>query len=230
MFKKIALLITLLLTLTQVTYALSTQMKGDIQTKRLNEGTVLRLRMADSVTSQGNQGGDPFSAVTVSDIKSGNKIVLPAGTILRGSINEIQPAKRLSKGAIVYLHFDHLVTTTGKQLPIKAGVYASHNVTIDGGISAGGNYATAMGESWDKTCNIVKTATLWGWNVGEGVWNKGGRILLAPIGAIGGALGGGLYLVGDTFANLIKKGKEVNLYNGQVLEVMLLEHLDIPIS
>lgn len=230
MIKKIAVLTVFLFIAIQISFAQSTQMKGDIQSKRLNEGTILKLKLLDSLTTQDRQSGDPFSAILVSDIKSGNKIILPAGTVLRGNVSKVLPAKRLSKGAVIYLNFDHLVTTTGKQLPLRAGVYATHHLTLDGGITAGGNYGSAMAQSWDKTCEIVKTATSWGLNAGEGIWNAGGRILLTPIGAVGGTIGGAVYIVGDTFANIFRKGKNVILNKGEILEIMLLDPVDIPIA
>lgn len=230
MIKRIISLLIFILAITQISFAQTTQMKGDIQSKRLNEGTILKLKLLDPLTTQDKQSGDPFSATLIDDIKSGNKIILPAGTVLRGNVNRVEPAKRLSKGAIIYLNFDHLVTTTGKQLPLKAGVYATHNLTLDGGITAGGNYGTAMAQSWDKTCEIVKTATNWGLNSGEGIWGVGGKILLTPIGAVGGTIGGAVYLVGDTFANIFKKGKDVILDKGEIIEIMLIDPLDIPVA
>ena len=53
--------------------------------------------------------------------------------------------------------------------------------------------------------------------------------LMTGIGAVGGAIGGGAYYVYDFFADMIKKGKNVDLKQGTVLNVILVDPVDVPV-
>ena len=47
--------------------------------------------------------------------------------------------------------------------------------------------------------------------------------------AVGGAIGGGAYYVYDGIADMIRKGKDVNLRQGEVLNVILVDPVDVPV-
>ena len=55
-------------------------------------------------------------------------------------------------------------------------------------------------------------------------------VLTAPVCAIGGALGGGGYIVGKSVYNVFLKGSEVMLPQGTLLNITLSRSLDIPIN
>ena len=52
---------------------------------------------------------------------------------------------------------------------------------------------------------------------------------MTGIGAIGGAIGGGAYYVYDFFADMIRKGKDVDLGKGTILNVILVDPVDVPV-
>ena len=52
---------------------------------------------------------------------------------------------------------------------------------------------------------------------------------LMILGAAGGVIGGAFYLVGDSIVDLFKKGSNVNLEQGQILDIMLTQPIDIPV-
>ena len=153
-----------------------------------------------------------------------NTVVLPAGSVFRGTINKIIPAKSLSRSAILYVTFDHVVTTTGRQIPVTAGIYNYPNLTVDGGIFEGGNYGWALQQNWSNTKKIVRTTIDWGKGTGDNM-----QYVCVPIGAVGGVIGGAFYLVGDSIVDLFKKGNNVNLAQGQILDIMLTQPIDVPI-
>ena len=55
------------------------------------------------------------------------------------------------------------------------------------------------------------------------------QYVCVPIGAVGGVIGGAFYLVGDSIVDLFKKGNNVNLEQGQILDIMLTQPIDVPI-
>ncbi len=198
--------------------------KADIQSIRIPEGTYLKLELIDPISTKIGNTGDEFNAMLKEDQIVNNTVVLPAGSVFRGTINKIIPAKSLSRSAILYVTFDHVVTTTGRQIPVTAGIYNYPNLTVDGGIFEGGNYGWALQQNWSNTKKIVRTTIDWGKGTGDNM-----QYVCVPIGAVGGVIGGAFYLVGDSIVDLFKKGNNVNLAQGQILDIMLTQPIDVPI-
>jgi len=215
------------LTLTLSAWAYDYQMTGGTGTKRLVVGTKIPLKMAEPVTTKDFETGDMFSATVAQDVVLDHSIVLPVGTLVRGNVKEITKSKRLSKAGVLYLTFDHIVTPQGRQLPINAALSSNFKLTLDGGITTGGNYGTALVKNWEETCNIVKNSTNWGLEKGDKAF-KGGKYVLTPLAAAGGVFFGGGYLVVDSIADLFRRGDEVIINQGQVFGIMLLSPLDVP--
>lgn len=199
-------------------------MKGNVQAIRIPAGTTMKLELLDNVSSRTCDMGDEFSAMLKEDKIVDGKIALPAGSVIRGTINKIVPSKRLSRSAIVYFNFEHVVTPTGKQIPLTAGLYEYGELTLDGGVYSGGNYGYAIQQNWQQTKNLVGKTIDWGKGTGENM-----QYVCVPIGAIGGTIGGAFYYVGSDIVDLFKKGNEVNLPQGKNIQILLTQPLDIPL-
>lgn len=201
---------------------------GDIGTKRIPSGTIMKLKLLNSLNSDTLELGDQFDFTTIEDIKADNAIVIPAGSMVRGSIQKVARSRMLSKGAVVYLDFDHIVSPTGRQVPIKVGICSHPKMTVDGGLGSKTNYGTATVQNAKTTANIVKTATRWGWETGDEVLAGYPKYALAPLSAVVSAPAAGLYFLGDSVVNVFKKGDDLQLGQGENLNVMLLKPLDMP--
>ena len=129
-----------------------------------------------------------------------------------------------SKSAVIYLRFDHVVTPTGRQIPVNAGMYDYPEITLDGGIYQNGNYGYAIKQNWENAKKIVSTTINWGKGTGENM-----QYVCVPIGAAGGVIGGAFYYVVDDIVDLFKKGNDVTLEPGKQFNVMLTQPLDIPL-
>ena len=197
--------------------------KGDVQTVRIPKGTNLELRLIDTISTKTGMAGDEFNAVLIKDQLVNSMVVLPAGSLFRGTLSKIVPSKRLSKSAIVYLNFDHVVTLSGRQIPVTAVLLNYPTTTLDGGLYEGGNYGWAVQQNWKKTKEITSNAIEWGKNTGDNL-----QYVFTPVGAVGGAIGGGAYFVGDSVIDLFRLGNEVNIPQDSVINVMLLQPLDLP--
>lgn len=200
------------------------RMHGDVQAIRLPAGTTMKLELLDTVSSKLGDMGDEFSAMLKEDKIVDGQVALPSGSVIRGTINKITPSKRLSRSAVVYFSFDHVVTPNGKQVPITAGLYGYTELTLDGGVYSGGNYGYAVQQNWQQTKNIVTKAIDWGKGTGENM-----QYVCVPIGAIGGSIGGIFYYVGADIVDLFKKGNEVTLDQGTNINILLTQPLDIPL-
>ncbi|GBF23319.1 hypothetical protein tpqmel_0723 [Candidatus Gastranaerophilus sp. (ex Termes propinquus)] len=188
----------------------------------------MELKVLEPATTMTTNVGDSFSATLTNNLLVEKQMVLPQGTLVRGDIQYVRHAQRLSRTGLLTLNFDHVVTPSGRQLPIKAAPCSNLKINKDGQVTTGGNYGYAMGKTLNRSGEIVKNATLWGVDSGRELF-VGGEYLLAPIGAIGGVLGGGGYLLAGSVINLIKKGDDVVINQGDQFDVLLLDALDVPV-
>ncbi len=211
------------------TAANAAPLKADARTRRIPAGTKLKIQLMDTVSTVAGQEGDAFNAMLVDDQVSGTNVILPAGSVVRGYLSKVKPVRRLSRGAVVYLDFDHVVTPNGRQLPLSMSIFNRNDLTNDGGIYGSKGYGEALKKNWAKTVEITKNATEFGIDIGENAFT-GAVYITTPICATGGAMGGGAYFAGDSIIDLFRKGDDVILNQGTVLEVMLSYPIDVPVN
>ena len=205
------------------------QINANIKTKRVPEGTVIKLRLLDPLNSMSMELGDQFDLMVVDNVKVNNVVVIPQGSVIRGSIEELQKPARLYKGGMIRLYFDHIVSSTGKQVPFYAGICNNPNVTYDGALSSKTNYQTALSNTAQTTKNIVVKPTTWAWEKGDELFNGSPKYVMAPLTAIVSVPVAGIYFVGDAIADVFKKGKDINLNQGETIQVQLLKPIDMPV-
>ena len=209
--------------------AVNKQINANIKTKRVPEGTVITLKLLDPVGSASGNLGDQFDLMVVDNVKVKNSVVIPQGSVIRGSIEEVQAPKMLYKGGLIRLYFDHIVSSTGKQVPVYAGICNNKNITYDGALSSKTNYGTAFSKTVETTKNIVVKPTNTAWEKGEDMFNGSPKYVLAPLTAIVCAPVAGVYFIGDSVADVFKKGQNIELNQGETLQVQLLKPLDMPV-
>lgn len=211
-----------------VNIASATPYQAKAKTVRIPAGTKLELQLLQTVDTFACVEGDSFNLMLLADQKVDKKVILPAGSVIRGSVQKVKTSKRLSRGAVLYLDFDHVVTPTGRQLPISLSVYNLKTVTYDGGIYKTLGYGQAVQDNWTKCCDITKLST----NFGRKAQNviPGLQYVTTPICAIGGAFGGAAYFFGDSIVDLFRKGDEVTLVKGSNLDVILAQPIDVPVN
>ncbi len=227
---KIKLLISTLITMLILnSMVIAAPFTADAKTKRIPAGTKLKLRLIDPVNTVSGYEGASFNAMLLNDQTSGTSIILPAGSIVRGYIKRIKPTRLLSRGAIIYLDFDHVVTPNGRQLPLSMSVFNRNDLTMDGGIYGSKGYADALKKNWEITVEITKNSAEFGSEIGDQAFT-GANYITTPICALGGAFGGGLYFLSDSIIDLFRKGDDVMLNQGTTLDVMLSYPIDVPIN
>lgn len=209
--------------------AVGKQINANIKTKRVPEGTILTLKVLNAVGSSSSSLGDQFDLMIVENVKVNNSVVIPKGSVIRGSIEEVQNPKILYKGGLIRLYFDHIVSATGRQVPFYAGIYNNENVTYDGALSSKTSYKTAITQTARTTKEIVVKPTTWAWEKGDEILEGYPKYVFAPITAIVSVPVAGVYFVGDSIANVFKKGKDFNISQGETIQVQLLKPLDMPV-
>ncbi len=209
--------------------AMNKTINADIGTRRVPQGTMLKLKLIDPLGTSGTSLGDQFDLMTIEDIKVDKSVVIPTGSVIRGSIERISPKKMLSKGAVMYLDFDHIVSSTGRQVPLNVGIAQCQSLTYDGGLGSKTNYGTATIQNMKNTAKIVKVSTQWGWETGNSVLEGYPKYVLAPMSAMLSAPVAGMYFIGDSVVDIFKKGDDVQLNQGDTIQLMLLKPLDMPL-
>lgn len=201
--------------------------KADAKTKRIAEGTIFELEFTQPVNTYTGGEGDYFTAILKNELKADSSVILPEGSIVRGSISNVNTAKRFSRGAKLYLDFDHVVTPNGRQIPLDMAVCSFDKIFYDGGLYKNLGYGDAIKENYQKSVEITKKATEYGLGVEDSA--PGLQYITTPICAIGGFFGGVGYWIGDSVADMFRKGKDVYIYEGDIIKVKLINPIDIPV-
>lgn len=197
------------------------------KTKRIPAGTEFQLQFLQPVSTFSGNTGDSFVATLLNEQVSGSSVILPSGTVVRGSISNIKTAKYLSRGAKLYLDFDHVVTPTGRQIPLEMAVAKFDKIYYDGGLYKNLGYGEAVQQNCDKAAKIIRNATEYGKKAGESA--QGIEYLTTPICAFGGLIGGAAYLIGDSFLDIFRKGQDIYINTGDVMSVKLVNPIDVPV-
>lgn len=220
--KILAVILTILMT---AQLAFAAPFNANAKTKRIPAGTKLALKMLSPINTGYSGKGSNFTAMLVTDQTADNDVILPMGSIVRGNIKEIIPAKRMSKGPILYLDFDHVVTPNGRQLPLSLTIIGREDLTNDGGLTTTKGYWDAWRQTCKKSGNVTKNAINWGKDVTDSGW----QYVIVPVAAIGGAFGTAGYFVYDSIADAIRLGKDVQINSEEILNVILTEPIDVPV-
>lgn len=225
---KIKFLSILLLVVMFAGTAFAGPFSANAKTKRIPAGTKFSLELLTPVTSVSNAGSE-FSAVILSDQTADSDVILPSGSLVRGVVNKIVPAERMSKGAVIYMDFDHVVTPNGRQLPLTLSITGRTDLTYDGGITTTRGFGDAFKQTLQKSGEITTNAIEWSQDTFEDTGNGYVKYVAVPVCAVGGAIGTAGYFVYDTVADLIRKGADVNLKTGDVIQVILVDPIDVPV-
>lgn len=84
-------------------------------------GTEIDVRLQSELSSGTAQVEDRFEATTVLNLDNAERILIPAGSVLRGVVRSVDSAGRLNRTGRLTLGFDQ-ITIRGRNYPIRATV------------------------------------------------------------------------------------------------------------
>jgi hypothetical protein len=84
-------------------------------------GTEFDVRLQTALSSSTAQVEDRFEATTLVDLTRGNRVVVPAGSVMRGVVSSVKKAGRLERTGSLTVAFDRL-TVGNQSYPIRATV------------------------------------------------------------------------------------------------------------
>jgi hypothetical protein len=84
-------------------------------------GTEIDVRLQSPLNSGTNQVEDRFEATTLVDVGINSRVVIPAGSVMRGVVTAVEPATRTNRTARLTVSFDQ-VTVNGTPYAIRGTV------------------------------------------------------------------------------------------------------------
>jgi len=174
---------------------------------RLAEGTKIVFTLNDTLSTKNSRQGDDFSGVVSRNVRVGDQIVIPQGSVVRGRVTRVEKAGRIKGRAEIDLRFDEIELPDGTQLDISASLTEldaaeKEEVTEEGGVK---------GEGSKK-----RDATTIG--VGAGI---GAAIGAIAGGGKGAAIGAGTGAAAGSGIVLATRGKDAEVKRGSELAIQL---------
>jgi hypothetical protein len=166
-------------------------------------GTLLRVRLDNGVGSDFSRVEDPVRASLVNPIVVGGRTVLPAGSLVTGSVTQARRSGKVKGRAQVAMRF-HSITPAGDDERYRIST-----------------------RSWSRTAPATKAKDA----AKIGIPAAGGALVGGLVGGkkgalIGGAAGGGA----GTAVVLSTRGEEVRVGRGAIVAVRLTAPLTIHVS
>ena len=155
----------------------------------LPEGSVVHARLVTPLSSATSHKGQDVEAVLSQPLMDGDRLILPQGSRLKGTVKQAQPARRMKKNGQLRIAFSELVPPDGIEQKIVStleGVQAGKdaNVKLD---SEGGAEATTSKSRYLGTAVSLGLAMM---SAQEGGDRDGGKVHGDGGNAAAGGLGG----------------------------------------
>ena len=84
-------------------------------------GTELDVRLQNNLNSGTAQVEDRFEGTTLVDLNVNGRVLIPAGSVMRGVVTSVEPGTRTNRTAKMTVSFDQ-VTVNGRAYPMRATV------------------------------------------------------------------------------------------------------------
>ncbi len=176
----------------------------------LPEGTTIRVRLLDRLSTASSEKGEEFHSRVASDVLQGGQVLIPAGTEIDGRVVEVSSGHAGGHGTM-HLRPETVILTDGTRYHLRAAITgtpgAKSKVGSEGGIV--------------PDSRLKRDSVEYGGAVGAGATT--GAIVGGPV----GALTGGLIGAGVITAHLLVSHPQATLEPGTALLFTLTDPLDL---
>lgn len=174
----------------------------------LAEGTTIRVKLLDRLSTADTEQGEPFHTRVASDVMQGGQVIIPAGSEIDGKVAEVSSGHVLGNGTM-RLNPELITLPNGTRFRLHAEV-----------ASAPGSNTHVVGEGTIRPDNRFKRDGIeYGGAVGAGAVT--GAIVGGPVGALTGSLIG----AGAITVHLLVSHPQATLDSGTTLMFMLTDPL-----
>jgi hypothetical protein len=105
----------------------------------LEDGTPVKLRLSRTVSSADEKAGETVDFEVLEEVKVGDVLVIPKGSMAWGTVTEAEPKKRMGRGGKLNMTIDSVRLTDGERTAlrgVKDAQGGSHTGAMTGGIVA----------------------------------------------------------------------------------------------
>lgn len=89
---------------------------------QIPEGTTITARLMKPIDAEQSKPGDEVDAKTSAAVKSGGRVVVPAGTKLVGHIAQVKAKSEDERTSTVLVSFDKAIMKSGAEVPLRAAI------------------------------------------------------------------------------------------------------------
>ncbi len=194
-------------------------------TQKVPAGTFLTIAFNTAMDSRVTNTGDPFNASIAADFgvtgpNGAQRIILPAGTIVRGRVNEVKRPGLFSRGGAIFLAFDHVVLPSGEQLPLTLNL-STENTTVNkqGALYMDPGIGAKVEKGYEDGKKAFGDITDSGYKSGKQIAGGFGTLLTVPAAVIGGALVGTGITTGKAAVAVVGKGDTAAIKPGDSVTI-----------
>jgi hypothetical protein len=101
----------------------------------LHEGTLLKTKMLDTVSTSTTTRGTRFTAAVTEAIERNGRVIIPVGSVLEGRVTEVRGGKRITGGAALHLETSDVTLPDGTHYIVHAqlvGIGKEFKLTEEG--------------------------------------------------------------------------------------------------
>jgi type IV secretion system protein VirB10 len=171
----------------------------------LEKGTRITLQLNDHLSTRLSKEGHAFTAIVTAPVVVRDRVVIPKGSVVAGSVTHVQRPGRFRGKAVMNLLFESVRIPGKSPLPIVASllrVDPEGNTGTEGAITGEG--------SGRKDAGTVAKPGLAGAGIGGLIGGGKGAAIGAGIGAAAG--------LGTVFST---RGKDLEVRRGSTMEIVL---------
>jgi hypothetical protein len=130
----------------------------------LREGTLLRTKMMETLSTSSTMRGTRFTAQVTEPIERDGRVIIPVGSILEGRVTDVHGGRRISGGALLHLETNDVTLPDGTHYIVHAQVidtgrsefkvtdegtlkkkdHAKETLAVMGGVTGAGAVSGAM--------------------------------------------------------------------------------------
>src|SRR5271170_5608955 len=109
----------------------------------LREGTLLKTRIMDTLSTRSTMPGTRFTAEVTEPIERNGRVIIPVGSVLEGRVTQVHGGKRISGGALLHLETSNVTLPDGTHYIVHAQVIdtgkSDFNVSSEGTLKKKGH-------------------------------------------------------------------------------------------
>lgn len=193
--------------------------------QKIPAGTMLTISFNTPLDSKVSNAGDPFTGFITQDFsvmgqQNMRRVILPAGTMVRGRVQEAKRPSYFSRGGAIFLNFDHVVLPSGEQLPLVLNLSTDNTiVNKSGAIYMDPGIGKKVEKGFEQGKTTFSDITEGGFNAGKQIAGGLGTLVTVPAAVVGGAVAGAGVTTGKAAVAVVGKGESAVIRPGDTVTI-----------